>query len=194
MNFTQMPYDVTWSIGLQSDLPELLNLCQTNKQFNEICEDEQFWWSKFIHDFRLDTYVNPIMKSTFDNKAIYILRYKFYEDYYKGIPYILMNTNEVKFTYVIYPNGQIKLLKDHHTWEILKILRDIGVTIDPDQYNDEDLYALFYGVMSFICREETKKCFRCGSDKIIAGRRLPPPVNFSNMYLRCEVCKSEREI
>jgi len=52
MNINQIPTDIL-QYQLLLDLPtdQLLSLCQVNKRLNSICQQDQFWKDKLLHDY-----------------------------------------------------------------------------------------------------------------------------------------------
>jgi hypothetical protein len=52
MKLSDLPKDVLVKMALSLDLPEILYLCQTSKQFNRnVCENNNFWMNKYMQDF-----------------------------------------------------------------------------------------------------------------------------------------------
>lgn len=46
-----LPRDMQLELLIQVDLPELQNICISNKQFRQLCQEEQFWELKVRKDF-----------------------------------------------------------------------------------------------------------------------------------------------
>jgi len=60
-----VPKDILVKLALDLDLPDLLNLCQVNKQINQkICASKDFWKQKLWKDYNL-TSENP--KAVYEN-------------------------------------------------------------------------------------------------------------------------------
>lgn len=48
---SNLPTNVIFNILLNSDLPTINNLCKSNSQINNICQNEYFWRQKYIKDY-----------------------------------------------------------------------------------------------------------------------------------------------
>ena len=54
MDITQLPRDVIIYMAITMDLPELYNLCQTSRRFNElVCENQTFWMNRLEKDYKI---------------------------------------------------------------------------------------------------------------------------------------------
>jgi hypothetical protein len=62
-----LPKDILFQLSLELDLPNLLNLCKTNRLLNEkVCNNENIWLSKLNKDFPLHNNLN--IQINFKNK------------------------------------------------------------------------------------------------------------------------------
>jgi hypothetical protein len=52
--------EITSQILLSLDYEDLINACQTNKDFNKVCQDEYFWKLKVEHDYGMLTQDKPL--------------------------------------------------------------------------------------------------------------------------------------
>lgn len=101
-------YDINFNILLKSDIDSVLNLCQVNKQFNQICNDSYFWKKKFEHDTIPFTKIKEGILS-------------YYFDLYKRNRSILQEASNIV-------NG-IKLNIYPEQW-------GVGISFDSLEYND----------------------------------------------------------
>ena len=46
-----LPTEAIFTLLLSSDFNNIINLCQTSSTINDICQDDHFWYQKFIQDF-----------------------------------------------------------------------------------------------------------------------------------------------
>jgi len=52
MKLSDLSKDLIVKIAITFDLPEILNLCRTSRDFNtKVCENKDFWINKYIRDF-----------------------------------------------------------------------------------------------------------------------------------------------
>ena len=73
------PYDINYDIALKLSLPDIISLCNTNKIFNMICNNDHFWLNKFERDFPLNIKSNTYIT----NKQAYLSIYNENFDLFK---------------------------------------------------------------------------------------------------------------
>jgi hypothetical protein len=48
-----LPLEIKEKIGIELELSDLLNLCITNKEWNQVNTDDNFWINKLYHDYKV---------------------------------------------------------------------------------------------------------------------------------------------
>jgi hypothetical protein len=130
MSFSQLPLETKENIGLNLSYPELLNLCKTSNEYNQICNDDNFWKRKFLRDFlgsqnlswkvlyqKFYTSFNPIQFTyTVYSPIYYDIRSN---DIYTPTPIILYNTRDYIVKYLLAVRDSIKLDQSDRTFSSL---------------------------------------------------------------------------
>ncbi len=76
---SKLPRDMIVYIALNMDLPEILNLCQTNTRLNEtICKNRNFWIQRLLQDYNLE-YLKAVVNNE-SPRDFYIRINKIYTD------------------------------------------------------------------------------------------------------------------
>ena len=94
----QLPTEINYLILLNLPYELIINLCLTNKQYNEICIDNYFWYSKYKSDF--NKYLNEtlIISNEIDWKQNYKNKYLQIDSY--TMPEILIIEAIVQKNYI----------------------------------------------------------------------------------------------
>ena len=83
--------DIYFNILLHSHIRDIVNLCQTNKEFNHLCQDKYFWHEKFNHDHLAPNDEKNFIKSYILAKIDKIIEFIVNEENYIITFYITSN-------------------------------------------------------------------------------------------------------
>jgi len=137
MNLTEV-YDANLQILLQMDPSTLMRMCQTNKYFNTMCQDDNLWRMKVIHDFGdLTQYKGE------DRLYVEQYWYLFYGDADKAakdgrVDALIVNMNRGDLP----SDHAVSVAASEGHVEALKYLQQFG--IQPDEYGLDDAASSGY--------------------------------------------------
>ena len=142
--YQNLPKDMQINIALKMDLPEILSLCQTNSDIYEIiCNNDKFWYSKLLIDFKTDKKYIP---NKYTPKKYYQHLTNISNDYPElesdeliGDGAITNDTDLINIGINLLENEPIdsyylKMALESNNYEAFKYLLERGSKIDIDSY------------------------------------------------------------
>ena len=110
-NFSHLSLEMAESILIWNRASEILNMCQVNSQYRDICSDTQFWIEKLEHDYPT---ISEFIKLRYSDNGYAV--YNRFDDGYDGskdqregfinIKNMYLDPNSVNYAIV---NGNVKL-------------------------------------------------------------------------------------